>query len=1743
MPASQPPYFFSATLRQRFALDVSEANRRLVISDVEALWLQRLVNENPQIQGADPLPRVDRLVMDDGSPVNAELTGALLISHADDGNLPVFLSTLLFGIERFEHRSQVPVALMLRFDEINTRSSMIDVQLVEGPLFEVQTRAIIRQQASHLNGVSAQLQLLPDLRTVIGHAAQASLKTRVPGDALDVFVHPVHVVETRPSSDMVMTEVVCTRCLADVAMDRFLSRNLAPGLRYRFLDGQGYTLSADQEKPYLQALDDAVSSINLQYDHQLTTYWMSSRPEGDTVHAFVVHALIESFRQHLLAGLADGSLTREEVRCLGAMLHRTAAGADPSAVQAHRISIAVARQDPVKLVGLLLIVCKTPESEGAYLYASGAGFRRFDSVEQVSLHFEGDQARTELLFHASLNDHPLLTAPGSIELHLETLSAPYFPECLDSIIALQKRNLRHAFALSPIHHAKGIARIDDALDIRAYVDVRLLGLHEPGRWRSGRWNVEQALDTAGEPDSPLLIDSPRASDTWAEKLSSIEALSERVDLQRPGVDGCMRQALNAYLAQVTGPALDARALWYASDAHDVTAVRLIALALDRLSGHTHVVLSSGRMLDGLEAPLTTQALSQLPSVLVEQILECVVPDFAARFEHQVQDFYAGWPRRPSARKRPDVLSVMIRERTLRLELLMEKRLGKLPLFALESVQQLVDRPVPAVRAALAENGSDAYTLSIQYDPLAPAILLPNAFVCCNERSGSYVMWSLINGFRSFTSLQALRSHVASLLTSDRADSWLLELLAEPDARLARDHLRQVAAPQVNVTLQKIEGHFLEALEQHEIKRQQSVVAARYRQAVSWQLPSRPFIHVLAAAERESFNRLASNGLGVAIQLIVYKTLVPDWISTASLTEQIRVADALGRFYQACFAQKDFLFDIPVLGDYSRQQLSRRLDIDFPGRRLDPTALVVTFTRYIPAPAVPGQLPQLIPAADIRVSANLAEFAVNRFMSAQEGVLSITVPDGQPLPAALTSAYIRELVNELDVAAGYRALLTKALDEDNPAYAERQRLFTQQLPSLDGLRALTLKLRGELSGDALYLIDAVLGMPDGIARLPVNGCKATFSPLRLLPAASGWTSTPVTGVYVIAPQAPLTGPWLLYVLMHDEFVFVEYRDQAALVNGICRTKELQDILLDRMDPDIRHVYDKGGFLEPHLPFSTESSWDVPLATPLPVTLDVRPFHGNALNCLFEDALHILTLKVRQQSVTSAEHRRAASRHLFVLGAEQIMALLPGRLGALAGLWQSQTLLSSSVLSAGQQHWGKALSEFMAALSVLISSRQDPPASAMAQGDDDAPVGEPIVEDQEEVGPEPVRTFPEFSWSNNSLTQQLRVRLRQYEASDIALNALGRDDVLNLYHEDSSGKTFAAVEGKPYEVQSDEDGWFIVANGVYGPGIRLDVDQHWVLDVQGGLKGGGGVVTRMKSARVEKSIGDVLTVSASGMADIRHNFSALAQAIEEGHLQARRYLENCLDNLTRHTGNGSLDPRVEKIIADFFDHPGPDLWLYDRLKLDIRRLFDELMDPSLSPIDSDRYVTGINRLGHEAASAFIFETDSLKRIFLTEQFFRTPVFRLKVRAMRSGSFRVGAHYRAAVLIHELSHLVLNTDDIAYVDAHAPFIDLLEDSSSYRQRLKNEQMTRQQKSLSYQTDRSQLFKQTDSDPLQDLRRADGNGKKNILRITGKRTLDEARDVFYADPRKRIEIMMSNADSVALLVTLLGRQQLAHL
>jgi hypothetical protein len=1723
MPATSPPYFFDESLRQRFAQDITEALGTSRITHASAQWLRALIDA-PDTTAR--LPRVDRLLIGDLPPDNAELAGAFMISDPDDPGAAVYISTVMFGIEKFDNRAALLTTLQQRFPEVTLSGHEIDAEQVPAPLFAQRMRMIVDQQAGHLENLSEQLHRLPTLQRAVGQALQGKIDNAMPDAQIDVFTHLLQITNPQAALSLVPSPpVLATQTLADAAYELHVDELLQEGLFRQFLDRRGAVVSQAQADLYMQALSDTDASVPDTYEQLLSDYWDSRLDDGRTMRRLATNALAETFRQELLRARTNKLLTQFEYRRLRTLLPSPATpDGTLSRVMVESLAVEIAGHDRIPLAGIFLIEFPGLELRGLYLFSSSHGFARIVHRQHLLSYFTDAQSRELLLAHACVPDRAAIRAEkGALTIRLQEMSQPLFVEQTDSIIELQKRNLRHVLELASVSYDQAAVRVDDALDIRGLLDHRLLSLNGSWRWQDESVDFEQVWAGSGGRSRVPRGDLPAPSDTWADRVDNLNALVDQLPDLHPGVQACMYGELNRYLSLVVETGLDARSLWIGEGGNGAMA-SLVAYALERVSGAVQSDIPDDWHLHRESATGQYEVVVCVPPSLLRHILQQVCSTFQARYERNLRRFNTLAWRRVDTLISPETLSRRVRENALRLEVTIERRLQKIADPALDMVQQVLDRPVASLREALGTERVQAYNVALIFDLGQAPVLLSNAFLLHNPtRLDRYVMWAVGLGIGDFDSIRSIENQLGARLSRVDQRSQVLDLLSDADRPRLESYCAGTDAPVVRLVLRESEGDFIAAQLAGEARRQVLGTLCAFRDAASWRLNSQVFCNLLNAAERSDINRKILNALRAAIQSIIDITIVPSWVSDASPTDQARLLAGLQRFYVACGLQEDFLFNIPTLHEYAHQQVTQKLKADFPELNLDPDTVQVTLTYYVPAPVATGEVPQGIAAATTTASESLTGFAANRFYAVQQGTLSIAMADGSTPSPLLTPLYLRAMVRSLDVGSGYLNQLDAAFHEDNPAYVRRQKRFAEQMPALDVLRALMLRLQSSLSVEACRLIGAILEMPDGIARLPVGGFHAIISPLRLLAAERGWAPHTVMGTYVIAPAEPNPGPWVLYSLLGD-FVFKEYPDKAALLNDIRTSATLQAYLLERIDESVRRIYDHGGFQEPHLPFSTESSMDVPLQRPGPVLLKVEPDDGNALELLFKGMLATYLWRIRRNVVTNDEEWRTSSHYLFSLGVEQMLAFMPGRLGALVGIWQSQGLFNASVAAAGERRWGKALSEFTAAVSVLITSRHV----------NEEPAQEARTPHGLEFAP-----FVEFSWRDGALTPELRNRLRSFQAHDVALKDLRKSELFNTYRDDRDGRTYVAISGAVYELEYDQSRWFIVSDNMRGPAVKLGDDQKWVLDFKSGLRGGGGLVSRIKGSMVEADADEILMVEASGMTEIRRHSRSWADLIEDGHTQARVYLENCLDNLTLKSPDNAIDSRAQRVISDFFSQRTPESGLYDTVRQAVTRLYEELMHPSLSPLDSQRFVVGTNRHGHEPSNAFTFDRDPLKRIYLTERFFRIPVYRLKTRVQRSGSFSYAAHYHAAILIHELSHQVLQTDDIAYVDSHAPYLDLLEDTPGYRLRVKTDQVAQQQRILSYNTDRSQLFKQLEEGMWRDLRRADGDGKQTILRITGKRNLDQARDVFYGDPKKRATIILSNADSVALLVTLLGRER----
>ncbi|MGH8415793.1 MAG: dermonecrotic toxin domain-containing protein, partial [Pseudomonas sp.] len=1358
------------------------------------------------------------------------------------------------------------------------------------------------------------------------------------------------------------------------------------------------------------------------------------------------------------------------------------------------------------------------------------------------------------------------------QVTLEVIQGPFFADRVDSILALQARNLAYVMTLSTSPDEM-TAMIDDALDIRQLLDPRQLQLGT-GRWRRDApfnfadvWpgsrseppDTSQALAVTtnsemGADETPIPAPAgeslsrdqsgskedasraPKAS--WMELTQAFDMRAERLRQTGVVLREFAEQAVQSYLCVLVEGAVQAgtiRVQWLESEPVDPSDVETVAVAvsesqrsvsmglvsllLECVSGHRSLPLPAAVQV----VPDSMSGGEHLQGVLINHMLDKLVRGFTDRYVAHFEQSRIEFQRQGDRPLRPDREALSLREDAMHLDLSLNWRLERIDDSANDMVRQILGWPVRSLRMAFDTAMTEAFSVSLTYGGNVVAVLCDTLVLRQPLTQGSPVMfWTGTRGWGQFSSVEDMQAMLQRKLHGAQREGWLA-LLCERDQALLRNHLLKASDNQVQVRLDRIDGNAIQSLQQQILDRKRQDLRQLCLRAVLCRFESGLFTRLAAVAELDEQLVNTLDGLSLRIDNSIFAAMLPSWLSSASLADLKRYQESLRRFYLVSCEDKDFLFDIPPLRAYAYQRLVAQLTKDFPNQSIDPNQVNVTLRHYVNAFPIAGQLPSAVPAATVVRSEPLTEYAINRFVETQDAAVSVSSvqPD---VTRALTPDYLRQLVRGLDVGAGYTTLLRKALATNDPHYAARKRLFIHQLPPLLLALALSEKLKGALSTKAYQFISRVVEMPDGIAPPYLGRDRVIISPLQLI-ADAGMSPDTVSGAYVICPAARDKGPVVLYVIYHPQFSFREYETRAALIEDIRTNEALQELLLDRLDPEIRRRYAHGGFIEPHLPFAV-GLYDVPFRAPGPVTLGMTEVKGNALQFLFRDRIKLLLDVGQSNVVTNDQVDWVGKKFLATLGLEQTLALLPGKLAALVTLWQSHTLFRASAMSASGHRWGKALSEFSAALGVMVAAREQA-------------IEEQTVKDEEnEVRPSAAPST--FSWYDTTLNAEQRMRLQSLEANSVALDEMRHDELLNVYFDKRDDTPYAVVDGKVYQVKRlpDEGRLVIVgADGAPGPRLILDTHQQWQLDLSLKLRGGGGIVTKLNSSGAARSAEDVLIVEAKGMSEIRLLYRDRARRIGQAHHQARCYLQTSLDNLNVKRRGAELDPRVKRIIGDFFgtEEPGPELLA--EIESAIKGLFDALMEDSLSPFTSPRFVVGSNRSGRDTVVAFVIKTDPKRRVFLTERFFHVPHFDLHPQAAAEG-FNATIHYQAANLMHELSHQALDTSDIAYLEAMAPYPDLLREDTPWNSGLRAYVDGLHNHRLSVTALRDNLFTLQDAGTWRDIEPDDDRGYDTILRLTNTTNLNDARDAFLSDVQLRSRVMLSNADSLTLLVLRLGRR-----
>ncbi len=1746
-------YFNSASLRQRFLDELDHAFAAGVLGSSEQTWLRRAAGA---MAADDPDPvRVDRLLLNDGPPTSLELSAALMFSHGQTPDPRIFLFTLASGIEAFDDRHALLEALLGRFAN-SDRSAAFEYEKIEDQFFHAQMQAIVEYQAQSVRQFTETLKLTPDLVGAVTSALALQLRRLLPDQAIDPAKHLMRMVQPAFNADE--ERVLMTQTLAQTAFEAFCKAEQTAGVTQQFLDEQGRVVSDRDAQLFTQAMADAMPALPDRFAALLRDYWSQQRTTG-SCRDLAIQVYATSLCHELYRYGHEGNLTRQEYERLKPLLISAPLYTSSDAqVRCRRLVLHLADGTVTQLAGTLVFDF-SPADLPLLWFTPEHGLRRFANLTSLSSFCSTPEGRELLRPTLGIADQPLLLREGSLTVSLEIIGGPMLRERVDSILALQLRNLQYVTGLSA-ESVKVSAMYDDALDVRHLIDPRQV------HFTAGRWRHNQPMDFAAvwcssaadnliqvalAPGPDSAVHEPPASGpsqtavlqpsppSWLERIQASDANAAHLRQLDNVLVSYAEQALQSYLCAASARGLRAgevRVRWLESlpiAASDVeptsvaiseslraTSMDLVALLLERVSGHRpDPLVHTAQVLVSSQA-----AGAHLDVELINFMLKRIAEDFVERYLDRFEQSRVALARLDDRQLQPVAMALVLREDALRLDLAVRQRMEQVTSEQARMVMQVLNAPLRAQRTASGLSMTDVFSLSLVYGPEVRAIL-SDAMVLWQpfQPDAGLMFWSSLQGWEYFASTQALIDKLSSRLRSGHSERWL-GLLGERDRALLRNHLRTQPSGQLHVRFNRCDGHAIEALQQSVFNRQLQNLQQLCARARRCRFEAGLFTGVARATELDTQLVDMLDALAVRIDNTLFEELLPDWFKTASVSD-IRAYNAIWRrFFLASEGDEDFLFGIPTLSEYARTRLLDQMSMDFPGRNLDPDQIRVTQRRYVAAPPGIGQIPSAIPAATLEHSESLTDYAINRFVEFPDAALTLHSTEYPDVSRLVTPDYVRRTVRRLDVGAGFRALLRQTLNPADANWEKRNTLYVNQLPPMMQAVAMQHKLQGKLSFRACEFISQVVEMPDGIAREPFDGERTIISALRLV-ADEGMIPDPVKGVYLICAEDPDSGPVILHAVYHPDLVFREYASLSALLADIRSDTTVQQLLLERLDPEVRKRYEHGGFVEPHLPFFYQGPGDVPTNTPGPVTVSLDEEKGNALQFMFTDTVSLLLDIGASDTVTTEEADQASRKFLASLGLEQALSIVPGKLATLVALWQSHTLFRASAASAAGRHWGEAISEFSAALGVMVTARK--------QAEKDELIGGDLITDED------LRSS-DFSWDEVTLTAEQLKRLQALEARNISLKNLRRDELLSLFINPSNGKAYAAVAGRVYEVRREANNgrWMIIgADRTLGPRIRLDDKQRWQLDIESGLKGGGGAVTKLRAHAADVSADDVLLVEATGMPEIRQFFRERAQHIGEAHLQAKRYLENALDNLNVHKPGAPLHPRVTQIIGDFFGVSQPDPELLVETERAIKALFDEVMDASLSPYSSPRFVVGTNRAGHSGTMGFVIKRDPKKRVFLTDRYFDAPRFPLTPEAAAQG-FDCPAHYRAATLIHELSHLVLDTHDIAYLETTAPYPDLLQENNANNIKLKADIERMQTYGLSHLSTRNELFLQLKEDEWRDFDEDEGFEHGAILKLARTKTLDEARDVFLSDASKRSKILLANADSVTLLILRLGRR-----
>lgn len=1456
----------------------------------------------------------------------------------------------------------------------------------------------------------------------------------------------------------------------------------------------------------------------------IEAYW-STDVAGLSLRERCVQAVGDRFFNALLQARHAGVVSPEQFSEFKAFprLNTRVAGHWRERWQPARLLLLEFGTAQIELTGLFNTYLPASTGE-VFLFGNRGGLEKFANRSQLRdallSGLKDTQKEKVLMSHVALEEQAELRVMREVIVEVELIGSGMFETLVQSILIKQ---LRDTVYLMGKVSAQGVgfrAAVDHGLDIRNLLDPQLMTLDTHGRWTTGF-----VLDPPPEP-APRLQHPLGASEVRLlhNKLQALQAQITQLLQPIPSLFGFADERLAVQLAAAGKGHLKPQDLvvqTYSSyslrkSPEPLTSRPLNERLLERLTGcdalpreAAYVRVSAQRNSPQLKPVDSLDGAALLP------MLDRAAEDFLADFSQQLQVFFGVNQASQNVLSRSRRLA-QLRGTTLRYALQL-KRLD--PLFSVGDVgviSALLDQPKRSHRATLNGFVPDASELSFRLDGFTDVIRLSQCVVMTErggtdpQNSGRAILWTLQNGFERFSGIEACLDTLSERLYNPIRRWELLECIDRRVHPALLAHLQHEGVASTRFVLSVINTHWLENSQNLAIEQQVRDVQYAFEQAVLSHKSAQGTVnHVQTHSVHTGLNL---EGLQEQARSWLFAQSLPGWLVHASHADQQEYANVLWRYQQVLDTGESYLDGVPELLVYARERLTERLALDFPGQALDPDQIEISVVEFT-GPAggeIAGQ------AAVSRVTHPLTWFSLSNFFNLESGIRSYRSLNNRLLPAGFDDRYVRDMLRKLDTSAGYQSLLEEKLSPGKEGAAHRQQLFCQQLPAQVLQQALEAKLTGTLSDTAYHYVKQIFTCPDGMARESLGEPAVVVRPLELLAIAGRHPDT-VQGTYLIGPAAPSGGPLIVYTLYNKDYVLKEYADEQALLEDLYRSAALQTYVLARLEARVRKVYDHGGFIEPHIGYIDPTLMSSLQANP-PVTLATRAVTGNVLHTLYRDTVQLRLQQARDQSKTVAQADWASLKHLLSLIADIVLLVLPGKLALPLVVWQSEQYLKAAVESGAEGHWGATLSEFATALLLLSAAytalkpvRKTPPAPMMGH-----------------VEP--------MALASARLSDEQQRSLRPFEVNDIALNALSEDTQTGIFSDPASAYFYVPLGGKVFRLVTWRDRWRVyIGPDRQGPLVKRNQRQLWELDLKEPLLGGGPMISKPVNVVVTALFQRSLNISAFGMRKIQRLFPVKAQFIREAHEHAVDYLSDCQAHLQSVNSVSELSAPTQAFLQQFFSVERIGSVLLEKLKKVSERVLSLMQHPKYSPVDSNRYA--ICELPDTDTLAIAGIYDVQRPIYLNSSFFEHRHTHLApiIRTEEGRAFDTDKHRGAAALIHEFTHLALDTFDINYVGSTFPFPEVLVEDNGVITELKSALRTYRDQQLSLSIGQQALFKPLDArtSTLGDMLPF---AQSELLKRTGTKTLGEAQALFVNDPNARADIILMNADSVTVLLTWLG-------